>query len=88
MREFTYEEKCEIWNAKVGELTYMFDVINLNDIYDEVKYHELYIKALPLVDRDPIWKDLMGDAEIDVAIKYAYSIYLAVKGVIEKRDVD
>lgn len=82
--DLTYEQEIKIYNSEIGELEYMFEVFNQNGYFQEkVGQHPAYKKALPLVDKNAIWKDLMVDAELDVSVDMAFKIYEIVKGVIE-----
>lgn len=65
-------------------MTFLTDILlQAEEINEEVKQHPQYIKALEFVDKNPVWKDLMGDAEREVSAKWAYLIYLHVKNIVE-----
>jgi hypothetical protein len=67
--------------VSISELLLQTDEIN-----QEVITHPDYLMALPLVNKDPNWKDYMAEAELDVCARWAYKIYLHVKGIVEKEE--
>ena len=85
MKELTYLQKIRIiqQSLKCLDECYIFDILNDEEIWDEIKQHPDYLKAD--VKGDPyIWKDLMNSAEWEVKAKWAYCIYEAVKEVLDK----
>lgn len=61
-------------------ITLMQDILlSAEDIDKEVKEHPDFIKGCELVNKSPIWKDLMAEAEWDIVSKYAYQIYLQIE---------
>lgn len=89
--DLTYSQQIDIAHkwindediVSVAELLLQTDEIN-----QEVAVHPLYLMALPLVGKDPNWKDYMGEAEMDVTARWAYKIYMHVKGIVEKDKAD
>lgn len=80
----TYHQQIAIWHSEVEENTYVMDLLSqVEEVWEKVVNHPSFLEAQPLVDKNPIWKDLINDAEMDVGCEYAYKIYLAVKEVVE-----
>lgn len=87
MRELTYLQKIRIIQQPLEccDNTYIFDMLNDEEIWDEIKQHPDYLAAD--TKGDPyVWKELMNDAEWDVKAKWALCIYEAVKEVLDKGD--
>lgn len=85
--ELSYLQKIRIVQQAIEccENTYVLDILNDEEIWDEIKQHPSWLAAQP--NQDPyIWKDLMNDAEWDVKAKWALSVYNAVKDVLDKGD--
>ena len=83
--DLSYLQKLRIAQADIDccENTYIFDILNDEEVWDEIKQHPDWIRAAP--ETDPyVWKDLMNEAEWDVKAKYAFSIYKAVKSILDK----
>ena len=85
MKELTYLQKIRIVQQELDccENTYLLDILNDDDIWEEIKQHPHWIKAD--AESNPyIYKDLMNEAEWDVKAKWAFSIYNAVKDILDK----
>lgn len=83
--DLSYLQKTRIIQQEVDccPNTYVMDVLDDEEMWDEIKQHPSWLKAQP--HSDPyLWKDLMNDAEYDVKAKWALSVYNAVKAVLDK----
>lgn len=87
--ELSYSQQLDIAHTWINEedaVTVVELFTQIDEVYDEVLVHPDYLTALPLVDKDAVWKMHMAEAEMDVSARWAYKIYLHVKSVLEKEN--
>lgn len=65
------------------EECYVLDILNDEEIWEQIRQHPDWLQGCK--ETDPyIWKDLMNNAEYEVKAEWAFCIYKAVKGVLER----
>lgn len=81
----SYLQKIRIAQAEIDccPNTMVMDMLNDEEVWEDIKNHPSYV--LGCIEKEIyLSKGLLNDAEYEVKAKYAYSIYMSVKNVLDK----